>query len=66
MQKDLAEVAERSSEFVGDEVKRIAVDIPVKMHNDIKINAAHKNIKFKTYVIRALVKELALDEDLGY
>lgn len=64
--QDLAGIAERSKKSVEPEYKRIAVDIPIEMHNTIKAHAAFKNIKFREYVLRALTKELALDKDLGY
>jgi hypothetical protein len=64
------EVIERIDE-VGEHIsgmkdkKRLATQMPAEMYNRIKANAAYKNISIRTYVLRALAKELALDKDRG-
>jgi len=65
--EEISERIEEVSEHIGKikDKKRLATQLPSEMYNKIKANAAYKNISIRTYVLRALAKELALDKDRG-
>lgn len=44
--------------FNKPKVKRLIVDLPEGMHNDIKGRAAQKNMTIKKYVLQALFEQM--------
>lgn len=48
----------------NNNLKRLVIDLPQSMHNDIKSRAAIRNIPLRTWVIRALQK--AINDEKQY
>ncbi len=42
--------------------KRLVVELPLSIHQEIKVHAAKHNITMARWVLRALAKEMALEK----
>lgn len=42
--------------------KRLLIELPEEWHQEIKVSAANKNISIKTYVLRAVIKQIKEDK----
>ncbi len=43
-------------------LKRLAVDLPIELHNEIKAQAAYRNASIRKYVIAAIVEKIKQDK----